>query len=140
MIVRKNKTYEVNSGFPNSNPCAEEEAFVVDETTQEGKKLAVRIEKAYPFYDFILDENGNLVDIYEYPDIKFSVDKTTITTMETATITITEPTEVVAVIDGQEYTVSNGIIEYSNENIGIHEIVLKAEKYRDAVIRIEVIE
>jgi len=62
MIVRQDKSYETNSMFPNTNWYKDEDNYVVDETTKEGVALAQRIIKAYPYYDFVV-EDGKLVDI-----------------------------------------------------------------------------
>lgn len=137
MIVRENKGFETNSMYPITD-WYNEGNYVIDETTEEGKALAEKILQNYPFYDLVV-ENGQLIDINIYPDIEFSIDKTQITTTEVANITITNPNTVTAIIDNQEYTVSDGIIEYSNENVGTHQVVLKAEGYKDARITIEVI-
>jgi len=140
MIVDKNcKAYSINSKFPNGNFTDNENVYIVDETTQEGKALKEKIIKNYPFFDFVEDTEGNLIDISIYPEIEYSIDKTQITTTETATITINDPAIITAIIDGQEYEVTDGMIEYSNENVGTHEIVLKALGYKDAKITIEVI-
>lgn len=141
MIVRANKGYETNSAYPNTDWYNDGRTlYVVDETTPEGRELASRIMQAYPFYDFVTDENDKLINIIEYPSIQYSVDKTTITNAEIATITIIEPAIVLAEIDGEEYEVSDGEIEYSNENPGQHTIILKSDGYKWVYITIEVVE
>lgn len=90
---------------------------------------------AVPIY-----EGEAIVDIQELPNIQYTVDKTVITTLEAAVMTISDPAVVTAVIDEQEYEITDGSIEYSNENPGNHEIILKAEGYYDAHIQIEVVE
>lgn len=69
MIVRKDKTYETNSMFPNTNWYDEEDNYVVDETTEDGRLLAQKIINNAPFMDLVI-ENGILVDIIptEKPD------------------------------------------------------------------------
>lgn len=72
MIVRpEDKTYEVNSGFLDSNPY-EENFYVVDQTQEEGKILAEKIEKFFPFYDFGEIEGELLKSIYAYALVKLS--------------------------------------------------------------------
>lgn len=67
MIVRPDKSYEINSNFPNTNWYENEpDNFVVDETTEEGATLAAKIVAAHPFYHFVLDEKGRLIDIDPY--------------------------------------------------------------------------
>lgn len=110
--------------------------LVVDETTEEGNALARRIRAAFPFFDLVLDD-GKLVDIVEWPELEYSIDKTQLSTGEVATIT-TGP-DTIVVVDEQEYQLVDGVLEYSNENPGVHTITLKKEKYKDAVIQIEVL-
>jgi hypothetical protein len=141
MIIRNDKGYETNILYPKTDWYKDGHTlYIVDETTPEGEQLARRIEQVYPFYDFVTDGEGKLIDIIEYPPIQYNVDKSTIATTETAIITITEPAAVTAIIDDEEYTIDDGEIEYSNENSGTHIITLKAERRRDASIEIEVVE
>jgi hypothetical protein len=66
MIVRPNKTYETNSNFLKSNWYENEpDNFIVDETTKKGSALAEKIKRLYPYYDFVLDAKGNLVNVIE---------------------------------------------------------------------------
>lgn len=140
MIIRANKGFETNTKYPNSDWYNDGNAlYVVDETTPEGKELVQRIQAAYPYYDFVTD-GGKLIDIIEHPPIQYSIDKTAISTAENAIITITEPAIVLVEIGGEEYEVTDGEIEYSNENTGQHTIILKADGYRWAHITIEVVE
>lgn len=37
--------------------------FFINETTEEGKLLAQKIIENYPYFDFVLDEEGNLIDV-----------------------------------------------------------------------------
>lgn len=62
MIVRANKTYETNSLFPNMD-WYNEGNYVIDETTEEGQLLAQKIIENYPYFNFVLDSEGNLIDI-----------------------------------------------------------------------------
>jgi hypothetical protein len=54
--------------------------------------------------------------------------------------TITVPSNTIALIDGQEYVIDDGVLEYSNENPGTHQILLRLNGYKDIAIEIEVIE
>lgn len=139
MIICPNLTgFETNSNYRNTNWYDDyrKNWLVVDETTEEGKVLAQRIRSAFPFFDLVLDDS-KLVDIVEWPEISYTINKPQLTINEVATIT-TEP-NTIAVIDAQEYQLEDGILEYSNENPGKHFVKLKKEKYKDAVIQIEVV-
>ncbi len=62
MIVNPvDKGYQQQSHRP--NVCWEDGWLLVDETTEEGKKLAQKIIENYPYYDLVLDDEGNLIDI-----------------------------------------------------------------------------
>lgn len=64
MIVYKiNKGFEQQSDKPNEN-WTDEDCFVVED----GTELANKIIKAYPFYNFITDNKGNLIDIELFED------------------------------------------------------------------------
>lgn len=63
MIVRKDKTYETRSDKPNENWYEEEDNYIVDETTEEGRILAQKIIENYPYFDFVFDDKGNIIDI-----------------------------------------------------------------------------
>lgn len=52
MIVRKNKTYEICSLYPDTNWYKDEENYIIDETTEEGKLLVQKYIDNYPFVDF----------------------------------------------------------------------------------------
>lgn len=140
MIIYKNsKGFAINSMFPKENFTNDDNVYIVDETTEEGKLLKEKIVKNHPFYDLVIDENDQLIDVQVYPDIEFTIDKTQITTTEVATITIIKPSIVIAVIDGQEYEITDGIIEFSHYKAGKYEIMLKADKFKPTIITIEVI-
>ena len=64
MIVYLDKNFETHSVHKNKNWYNDgREVYVVDETTSEGKALAEKIMQHAPYYDFVLDEGGNLIDI-----------------------------------------------------------------------------
>lgn len=58
MIVYKNKGFEQRTDKPNEN-WTNEDCYVVED----GTELANKIIQSYPYYNFIEDENGNLIDI-----------------------------------------------------------------------------
>lgn len=63
MIVNKiTKSYQTRSDKPNSN-WLNEEWYVVPDNSQ----LASKIIALYPRFDFVTDENDNLVDVVEVP-------------------------------------------------------------------------
>lgn len=60
MIVYKdNKGFEQRSDKPNENWTDNENVYIVPDDSE----LAEKIKKAYPYYNFITDENNNLIDI-----------------------------------------------------------------------------
>lgn len=68
MIIRADKNYETNSAYPNLDWYNDGTVlYVVDETTPEGVVLANKIKSAAPYYDFVLDAEGDLIDITELP-------------------------------------------------------------------------
>lgn len=63
MLVNKiNKSFQTRSDKPNSNWLGEEWYLVEDNST-----LANKIMNLYPRFDFVLDENDNVVDVVEIP-------------------------------------------------------------------------
>jgi len=71
MIVNKlNKGFQTRQDKPNSNWLGEEWFLVPDNSP-----LANKIERLYPRYDFVLDGNGNLLDIVEIPKTKEEINQ-----------------------------------------------------------------
>lgn len=69
MIIYKNsKGFEQRSDKPNENWTDNEDVYVVNDNSE----LAQKIIDAYPYYNFITDESGNLIDIevLEKPTVK----------------------------------------------------------------------
>lgn len=58
IIFKINKGFEQRSDKPNEN-WTDEDCYIVED----GTELANKIIQAYPFYNFITDENDNLIDI-----------------------------------------------------------------------------
>ncbi len=136
MIINNlTKNYEINSNFPNTN-WYNDDRLVIDETTEEGKVLAEKILKNYPYFDLVV-ENNEVKEVIVYPRINYNIDKTQVTIDEVATITLEH--EVIAVIEGTEYTITDRIIEFSHYKPGIYNITVKAEGYKPTIITIEVI-
>ena len=59
MVVFENKMIIVKSEFPNTDFTNGDALYVVDDNSE----LAVKIRYNVPYYDFVVDNNGNLVDI-----------------------------------------------------------------------------
>lgn len=63
MLISKNtKQILTRSDMPNTNWLGEEWYVVKDNSM-----LAKKIEQFYPRFDFVLDDNGNLIDVVEVP-------------------------------------------------------------------------
>jgi len=62
LIIKKDKSFETNSMFPSSD-WYNEGNILIDETTQNGKKMAKEYIENYPFVDF----KNNKVSILEKP-------------------------------------------------------------------------
>ena len=63
MIVDKEtKEFQTRSDRPSTN-WTERDFYVVDEATPEGAALAAKIIKNFPYYEFVLDNTGSLVNI-----------------------------------------------------------------------------
>jgi hypothetical protein len=72
LIVNKTTKYtQTKDDEPNKNWYENDEWYVVDETTEEGKILADKIIQHAPYFDFVLNDAGNLIDItlFEKPFI-----------------------------------------------------------------------
>jgi len=60
MIIHKStKSVETLSGYPNENFGNYPNVFVVDDNGELGKKILAH----QPYFDFVLDANGTLIDI-----------------------------------------------------------------------------
>lgn len=71
MIVnKKTKIFQIRSDRPNSNWMGADWFLVNDNYA-----LAQKIDELYPNFDFVLDNNGNLIDIVEIPKSKEELDK-----------------------------------------------------------------
>lgn len=64
MIVNKiNKGYQTRSDASNFNWLKNDDWYVVDDNSQTAKK----IQQLYPRYEFVLDEEGELIDVEPIP-------------------------------------------------------------------------
>ena len=59
IVFKDNKLFQPRSDKPNENWLEETEIFVVED----GSELAKKIEEYAPYYNFVVDETGELVDI-----------------------------------------------------------------------------
>lgn len=72
MLINKiTKEYMVNSNFPNINWLGNEEWYLV----ADGTELAQKIKKLFPRFEFVLDDNGNLIDVVEVPKTQEEINK-----------------------------------------------------------------
>jgi len=78
------------------------------------------------------------VRIIEVPYVPYTVSNNPVAVNEVTTITV--PSNTIALIDSQEYIIDDGVLEYSNENPGMHQVLLRLDGYKDTTIEIEVIE
>ena len=63
MIINKvNKSCQTRSDMPNNN-WLDDNWYLVDDSSE----LAQKIQKLFPRFDFVLDDNGELVDVIEIP-------------------------------------------------------------------------
>lgn len=60
MIIFKNKGFQTNSLYPNSDW-----AGIADFVVPDDSEIAQKIQALYPYYDFALDGDGNLIDVVE---------------------------------------------------------------------------
>ena len=64
MIVNKlNKGFQTRSDMPNSNWLNNDNYYVIPDNSP----LANKIMQYFPRFDFVLDENDNLIDVVEIP-------------------------------------------------------------------------
>ncbi|MFD2704247.1 DUF4376 domain-containing protein [Salibacterium lacus] len=61
MIIKSNKSFELNSAFPDSD-WYNEGNYIIDETNQENQDLIQKIKEHAPYMDLIL-ENDEIIDI-----------------------------------------------------------------------------
>lgn len=60
MIVDKEtKVWRIKVKYPNSNWTGQDKYYVIDDASE----LAQRIKENYPYFDFVLDSQGVLIDI-----------------------------------------------------------------------------
>ena len=62
--VNNLKIYETRSDKPNADWTGKAE-FVIDETNPDNKELLSKIKQLAPCFDYVTDEEGNLIDVVE---------------------------------------------------------------------------
>lgn len=60
MILYSDKRFITNSGYPNTDWVGDADYVISDDS-----ELAEKIKRAYPYFEYILDDDGNLVDVSE---------------------------------------------------------------------------
>ena len=60
MIVYKDKRFISNSEYPDTDWVGDADCVIPD-----GSELAEKIKQAYPYFEFVFDDNGNLIDVTE---------------------------------------------------------------------------
>lgn len=63
LINKQNKSYQTRSDASNFNWLESDDWYVLNDNSE----LAQKIQKLFPRFDFVLDDNGNLIDIVEIP-------------------------------------------------------------------------
>lgn len=144
MLIYETKDYLAVSSMPNKNflPNDPNVLFVVDETTEEGKALAAKVQKAAPYYDFVTDQPGNLIDIIEWGSVPYTISINPVSAGQFTEITVPVGAVVTYVDEsGHEINivVDDGILEYLNANPGKHKILLESNNFRPVIFEIEVI-
>lgn len=72
MIVNKHdKSFQTRSDKPNSNWINDDNYIVIPD----GSELANKIMQYFPRYDFVLDENDNVVDVVQVPKTEEEINK-----------------------------------------------------------------
>lgn len=62
MVLYKNKHFITRSDAPDTDFIGDADYVVPD-----GSELAEKIKALYPYFDFVTDENGRLIDVEEIP-------------------------------------------------------------------------
>lgn len=64
MIVNKDKSYNKNSLYPNTDWIGNAD-FILDDNDEKDAELEAKIISLYPNFEFVFDDNGNLIDVTE---------------------------------------------------------------------------
>jgi len=101
------------------------------------KVIADKILSLHPYFEFVLNAEGNLIDITPFPEISYSRDiqnpltpgQLLIITSEVAPVTLIDD-------EGVFREVQDGIIQYSNMEPGTYYLTLRADRYRPTGIEV----
>lgn len=58
MIIFENKSYQTRSDKPDSDWTGNARYIIPD-----GSELALKVQELYPYYDFVQDNDGSLIDV-----------------------------------------------------------------------------
>ena len=64
MIVNKDKTYNKNSLYPNTDWIGNAD-FILNDNDDKDAELEAKIIELYPNFEFVFDDDGNLIDVTE---------------------------------------------------------------------------
>lgn len=138
IIDRMTKQFLTCSLYPDTNWCLPDKAewLLIDEATEQGRELSEAVQTHYPFFDLEV-EGDTVVGVRPWATLEYTVDKTTVFPGDTVVIQTSPGT--IALLGEKEYTLDDGTLEYSNENVGEYKIVLRREGWKPAVFYIGVI-
>lgn len=117
MIVNKlNKGFQTRSDASNFNWLASDEWYLVPDNTL----LANKIIELYPRFDFVLDDNGNLIDVVEIPKTEEEINQERVeeikAELEQLDVTINRATEDLYVLtDTIPYKSTQEVIDRKEE-------------------------
>ena len=58
------KCFEIRAGEPKSDWTGNAE-FIIDETVEQNAELIEKIKEYAPYFDYVTDDNGNLIDVIQ---------------------------------------------------------------------------
>ena len=64
MIVNKDKSYNKNSLYPNTDWIGNSD-WVLDDNDEKDAELEAKIISLYPNFEFVFDDDGNISDVVE---------------------------------------------------------------------------
>lgn len=152
MIVNKDKNFYQHSEVPKDNitEWSDIDVYVVDETTEAGKSLAVKIASLWPYYEFIID-GGALKDVRD-TRVKV-ICKQNVAVNETFDLTVTcegeaeARAEIITLIDKDRAMATHeiklkkgsGNLGLSFLNAGTYQINVTTKTHGDATFKVVVL-
>lgn len=150
MIVNKNKNYFRNSAVLSENIMTwpVKETYLVDESTPEGKALADKIERLWPYINLVV-KNDTLIDVVDLTVKVACPDSASIGENVNLFIECCEQSADIAIladIDGTDYTVSDKVDLYdgsgsatlSFDDVGEYTISVTTEQHGTALMKVVV--